>query len=81
MSAATMANFDWLRRVGATSQVVAVLNDQPYLFVTLIVVVIGLASQCIFLWFIHFATRKPEQKRRKMKKPKTQAKGAATSKT
>ncbi|KAM4060030.1 hypothetical protein HRG_002351 [Hirsutella rhossiliensis] len=77
-----MANFDWLKSVGATNEAVAVLNDQPNLFVNLVVVLIGLTLQCLFLWFIHFATLKPEQKRknRKNKKPQDNARGAATAK-
>lgn len=54
-----MANFDWLKSVGATNEAVAVLNDQPNLFVSLVAVLIGLILQCL-LWFIHFATLKPE---------------------
>ncbi|KAL3959960.1 hypothetical protein ACCO45_005077 [Purpureocillium lilacinum] len=62
-----MADFSWLRKVGATPEAVAVLNDQPQLFVTLIVVILGLALQCVLIWYIHFATLKPEQKKKKAK--------------
>ncbi|EQK99477.1 hypothetical protein OCS_04804 [Ophiocordyceps sinensis CO18] len=82
-----MANYDWLRSVGATNEAVAVLNDQPELFVNLVVVIIGLALQCLFLWYIHFATLKPEQKKRKkqkqkqkQRKPQDNARGAAAAK-
>lgn len=68
-----MANFDWLKSVGATNEAVAVLNDQPNLFVNLLVVLVGLGVQCLLIWYIHFATLKPEQK--KKKKPKDNAKG------
>ncbi|KND94022.1 hypothetical protein TOPH_00900 [Tolypocladium ophioglossoides CBS 100239] len=68
-----MANFDWLKSVGATNEAVAVLNDQPNLFVNLLVVLVGLIVQCLLIWYIHFATLKPEQK--KKKKPKDNAKG------
>lgn len=70
-----MANFDWLKKVGASNQAVAVLNDQPNLFVNLIVVLIGLGLQCLVIWYIHYATMKPEQKKKKIKKPQDNAKG------
>ncbi|UNI20212.1 hypothetical protein JDV02_006321 [Purpureocillium takamizusanense] len=60
-----MADFSWLRKVGATPEAVAVLNDQPQLFVTLILVLVGLGVQCALIWYIHFATLKPEQKKKK----------------
>ncbi|KAG8423291.1 hypothetical protein J3458_000196 [Metarhizium acridum] len=60
-----MANFDWLQKVGATKEAVAVLNDQPYLFADLLVVLVGLGLQCLLLWYIHYATLKPEQKKKK----------------
>ncbi|KYK61262.1 hypothetical protein DCS_02404 [Drechmeria coniospora] len=63
-----MPNFDWLKAVGATNEAVAVLNDQPQLFVTLILVIVGLIIQCLVIWYIHFATLKPEQKKKKEKK-------------
>jgi uncharacterized membrane protein (DUF106 family) len=55
--------FGFLKSLGATDEAVAVLNDQPHVFVTLILVIIGLAIQCLFIWYIHFATMKPEQKK------------------
>lgn len=63
-----MGQFDWFKRIGASDRAVAVLNDQPQLFTTLILVVIGLIAECLFIWFIHFTTRKPEQKHKKKKK-------------
>ncbi|OAA60635.1 hypothetical protein ISF_05674 [Cordyceps fumosorosea ARSEF 2679] len=63
-----MPNFDFLRSVGATKEAVAVLNDQPNLFTNLIVVLIGLGVQGGLLWYIHYATLKPEQKKKKEKK-------------
>ncbi len=63
-----MAKFDFLRSVGATKEAVAVLNDQPFLFTNLIVVLIGLGVQAGLLWYIHYATLKPEQKKKKEKK-------------
>ncbi|KAJ6787342.1 hypothetical protein PWT90_06341 [Aphanocladium album] len=63
-----MGKFDFLRSVGATKEAVAVLNDQPNLFTNLIVVLIGLGVQAGLLWYIHYATLKPEQKKKKEKK-------------
>lgn len=62
-----MAQFDWFSKIGATPQAVAVLNDQPYLFTILIVVLLILILQGVFIWYIHFATLKPEQKKKKEK--------------
>ncbi|RFU75675.1 hypothetical protein TARUN_6568 [Trichoderma arundinaceum] len=67
-----MGQFDWFKKIGATDEAVAVLNDQPYLFTTLIVVLVVLILEGVLLWFIHWATFKPSQK----KAPK---KGAAKS--
>lgn len=63
-----MGQFNWFARIGASDRAVAVLNDQPQLFTTLILVVVGLIAEGLFIWFIHFATRKPEQKIKKKKK-------------
>jgi hypothetical protein len=63
-----MGQFDFFRSIGATAEAVAVLNDQPQLFTILIVVLIALALQCTLIWYIHFATMKPEQKVKKAKK-------------
>jgi hypothetical protein len=60
-----MANFSWMKKIGATDAAVATLNDQPELFTTLILVLVGLIGQGVFLWFIHYATLKPEQKKKK----------------
>ncbi|GAO14622.1 hypothetical protein UVI_02009260 [Ustilaginoidea virens] len=65
-----MAKFDWLTSVGATREAVAVLNDQPNLLVDLVLVLIGLGLQCLLVWYIHYATMKPEQKE-KRRKPAT----------
>lgn len=62
-----MGQFDWFRRIGATPQAVSVLNDQPYLFTILVVVLVILILQGVFLWYIHWATLKPEQKKKKVK--------------
>lgn len=66
-----MGQFDFMSSVGASRQAVAVLNDQPQLFTTLVLVLVGLGAQCGFVAFIHFATRKPEQKKKKDAKGKT----------
>ena len=60
-----MANFSWMKKIGATDAAVATLNDQPQLFTTLILVLVGLIAQGLLLWFIHYATLKPEQKKKK----------------
>ncbi|KAI6781836.1 uncharacterized protein J7T54_005002 [Emericellopsis cladophorae] len=62
-----MSQFGFMKRVGASDRAVAVLNDQPQLFTTLVLVLVGLAAQCGFLYFIHYATLKPEQKNKKKK--------------
>ena len=73
-----MGQFDWFARIGATPQAVAVLNDQPMLFTILLVVLVAIILQCVLIWYIHFATLKPEQKKKKEKKdaPKKDAKPA-----
>ncbi len=63
-----MGQFDWFGSIGATPQAVAVLNDQPILFTILIIVLIAVILQIVLLWYIHFATMKPEQKAKKDKK-------------
>lgn len=65
-----MGQFDWFGKIGATPQAVAVLNDQPSLFVILIVVLIGLVLQGLLIWYIHYATLKPEQRKQKDTKSK-----------
>lgn len=80
-----MANFDWLKSIGATNEAVAVLNDQPNLFVNLVVVLVGLMLEVGLLSAIHFGTLKPEQKKQKKgkgkdKKPQDNARGAASAK-
>ncbi|KAK1782837.1 hypothetical protein QBC45DRAFT_292037, partial [Copromyces sp. CBS 386.78] len=63
-----MGQFDWFLKIGATPQAVAVLNDQPILFTILVVVLIAVILQCVLLWYIHYATLKPEQRAAKNKK-------------
>lgn len=55
--------FGFLKSLGATDEAVAVLNDQPQVFVTLVLVLVGLIAQCGLIWYIHYATMKPEQKK------------------
>ncbi|KAI1269643.1 hypothetical protein F5Y18DRAFT_422593 [Xylariaceae sp. FL1019] len=55
-------------RIGATPEAIATLNDQPYVFFVLVAALIIVILQGVFLWFIHFATLKPEQKKKKEKK-------------
>ena len=59
-----MGQFDWFRSIGATKEAVATLNDQPYLFTTLILVLIAITLECALLWYIHYTTLKPEQKKK-----------------
>lgn len=60
--------FGWFRSIGATEEAVMTLNDQPALFTTLILVVISLILEGVLIWYIHFATRKPEQMKKDGKK-------------
>ncbi|KZL83857.1 hypothetical protein CI238_10320 [Colletotrichum incanum] len=68
-----MGQFDWFRSIGATPEAVAVLNDQPILFTILLIVLFAVILQGVLLWYIHFATLKPEQQ--KKKEPKKAGKG------
>lgn len=61
--------FDFFLKIGATPQAVAVLNDQPFLVTILVVVLVVLILQSVLIWYIHFATMKPEQKKKKETKP------------
>ena len=60
--------FNWFLAIGATPEAVATLNDQPILFTILIIVLIAMILQCVLLWYIHYATMKPEQREAKKKK-------------
>ncbi|KAI0203103.1 hypothetical protein F4808DRAFT_458324 [Astrocystis sublimbata] len=60
--------FDWFLKIGATKEAVAVLNDQPHVFFVLLAALILLILEGVFIWFIHWATLKPEQKKKKEKK-------------
>ncbi|KAK3315019.1 hypothetical protein B0H66DRAFT_605936 [Apodospora peruviana] len=64
-----MGQFDWFSKIGATPKAVAVLNDQPILFTILLIVLVTVILQCVLIWYIHFATRKPEQMKKKEEKP------------
>ncbi|KAI0854011.1 hypothetical protein F5Y00DRAFT_224258 [Daldinia vernicosa] len=57
--------FGFMSKIGATDAAVRTLNDQPYLFTILVVVLITLILESVFIWFIHYATLKPEQKKKK----------------
>ncbi|KAK5998008.1 hypothetical protein PT974_00377 [Cladobotryum mycophilum] len=59
--------FAWMSKIGATDQAIAVLNDQPSLFTTLLVVLVGLLVQVLMLFYIHWATMKPDQAKKKRK--------------
>ncbi|KAI1846548.1 hypothetical protein JX265_010667 [Neoarthrinium moseri] len=67
--------FGWFLKIGATPEAVAVLNDQPYLFTILLVVLVLVALQITLHWYIHYATMKPEQKKKKKKDDKKAAPG------
>ncbi|KAI2471752.1 hypothetical protein F4781DRAFT_385758 [Annulohypoxylon bovei var. microspora] len=72
--------FGFMSKIGATDAAVATLNDQPYIFTVLVVILVVLILQSVFIWYIHYATMKPEQKKKKEpKKPaeKPAAKPAA----
>jgi hypothetical protein len=71
-----MGQFDWFKSLGASDRAVAVLNDQPQLFTTLILVIVGLLLECLFIWFIHFSTMKPAQKNKNKKTPPAKKDGA-----
>ncbi|KAI0833012.1 hypothetical protein F5Y06DRAFT_301436 [Hypoxylon sp. FL0890] len=60
--------FGFMAKIGATDAAVATLNDQPYLFTILVVVLVSLILECVLIWYIHFATLKPEQKKKKAPK-------------
>ncbi len=65
-----MGQSDWFSKIGATPQAVAVLNDQPMLITILLIVLGAVILQCVLIWYIHYATLKPEQKMKKEKAPK-----------
>ncbi|KAK3304315.1 uncharacterized protein B0T15DRAFT_494784 [Chaetomium strumarium] len=69
-----MGQFDWFGSIGATPEAVAVLNDQPILFTILLIVLVAVILQCVLLWYIHYATMKPEQKKAKKDKKKPEKK-------
>ncbi|CAG7561477.1 unnamed protein product [Fusarium equiseti] len=73
-----MGQFDWFSSIGATDEAVATLNDQPVIFTILLVVLVAVAVQIVLLWYIHYATMKPEQ--RKAAQDKKDKKKAAKTK-
>ncbi|CAM1504135.1 Fc.00g017260.m01.CDS01 [Cosmosporella sp. VM-42] len=68
-----MGQFDWFKKIGATDEAVAVLNDQPILFTILLVALVGMILQGVLIWYINYATMKPEQRKKKDKKDKKPA--------
>jgi len=64
ISTSVSGQFGWFKRIGATDEAVMVLNDQPILFTILIVVLIAVICQIVLVWYIHFATLKPDQKKK-----------------
>ncbi|KAK4202596.1 hypothetical protein QBC40DRAFT_251996 [Triangularia verruculosa] len=77
-----MGQFDWFSSIGATPEAVAVLNDQPILFTILLVVLVAITLEILLIWYIHYATMKPEQKKAKedKKKKKQEGKGGGAKK-
>jgi len=73
-----MGQFDWFSSIGATDEAVATLNDQPIIFTILLVALVAVAVQIVLLWYIHYATMKPEQ--RKAAQDKKDKKKAAKTK-
>ena len=57
--------FGFMSKLGASDQAVATLNDQPFLFTVLVVALVACILQSVFIWYIHYATMKPEQKKKK----------------
>jgi hypothetical protein len=60
-----VGQFAFLAKIGATPEAVATLNDQPYVFYVLVVALVLLILEGLFIWYIHLATMKPEQKKAK----------------
>ncbi|KAI0449635.1 hypothetical protein F5B21DRAFT_509013 [Xylaria acuta] len=73
-SSANSGQFDWLGKIGATREAIATLNDQPYVFFVLVAALVLLILEGVFIWYIHFATMKPEQKKKKKEKKKDEKK-------
>ncbi|KAI6092852.1 hypothetical protein F4821DRAFT_277943 [Hypoxylon rubiginosum] len=67
--------FGFMSKIGATDAAVATLNDQPYLFTILVVILVAVILQIVLIWYIHYATMKPEQKKKKEPKDKKKAGG------
>ncbi|KAI0552838.1 hypothetical protein F4679DRAFT_581345 [Xylaria curta] len=67
-SSLNSGQFDWLGKIGATREAIATLNDQPYVFFVLVAALVILILEGVFIWYIHYATMKPEQKKKKEKK-------------
>ncbi|XDG03407.1 hypothetical protein ABKA04_003022 [Annulohypoxylon sp. FPYF3050] len=65
--------FGFMSKIGATDAAVATLNDQPYIFTILVVILVALILQSVLIWYIHYATMKPEQKKKKEPKDKKPA--------
>ncbi|GAP83748.1 hypothetical protein SAMD00023353_0501450 [Rosellinia necatrix] len=73
---ADSGQFNFLGKIGATPEAVATLNDQPHVFYVLVGALVVLILQGLFIWYIHFATMKPEQKKKKEKKADEKKPGA-----
>ncbi|KAI1364218.1 hypothetical protein F5Y08DRAFT_339852 [Xylaria arbuscula] len=57
--------FAFLHSIGATPEAVATLNDQPWVFFVLVAALVLCILEGLFIWYIHFATMKPEQRKAK----------------
>ncbi|KAI2783198.1 hypothetical protein F4815DRAFT_442646 [Daldinia loculata] len=60
--------FGFMSKIGAT-------DAAPYLFTILVVVLVSLILEGVFMWYIHYATLKPEQKKKKAPKGDKKAGG------
>ena len=72
--------FAWLHSIGATPEAVATLNDQPYVFFVLVAALVLCILEGLFIWYIHFATMKPEQRKAKEDAKKKKAEKKAEKK-
>lgn len=72
--------FGFMSKIGATDEAVAVLNDQPFIFTLLVVVLVICILEYVLLWYINYATMKPEQKKAKEDKKAKKKKGGSGAK-
>src|SRR5690606_34905425 len=51
--------------IGATEEAVMSISELPVIFTILLFVLVSLILEGVLIWYIHFATRKPEQMKKK----------------